>query len=120
MLIRKAFCWLEHQIDTGDARQVKQRISRTPTVFQGEEEGHLDKMLAAGVIQPSNYDCASAPVLVRKKDRSVRWCVDYGALNEVTIKDTYPLIERCLDTLAGNQWFSKRDLPIRGLLADPF
>ena len=68
-------------------------------------------MLAARLIQPSNSDWASAPVLVRKKDGSVRWCVDYRALNEVTIKDTYPLplIEECLDTLAGNQWFSKLD-----------
>ena len=45
-----SFDALEHQIDTGDARPVKQRMRRTPTVFQGEEEGHLDKMLAAGVI----------------------------------------------------------------------
>ena len=47
-------------------------------------------------------------MLVRKKYGSVRWCVDYRALNKVTIKDTYPLplIEECLDTIAGNQWFS--------------
>ena len=88
-------------------------MRRTPTVFQGGEEGHLDKMLAAGVIQPSTSDWASAPVevLVRQKDGSVRWCVDYRALNKVTIKATYPLplIEECLDTLAGNRWFSKLD-----------
>ena len=38
-------------------------------------------------------------------------CVNYQELNKVTIKDTYPLplIEECLDTLAGNQWFSKHD-----------
>ena len=65
-------------------------MRRTPTVFQGGEEGHLDKMLAAGVIQPSTSDWASAPVevLVRQKDGSVRWCVDYRALNKVAIKDT--------------------------------
>jgi hypothetical protein len=105
------FTALTHRIDTGDAKPVKQRMRRTPTVFQGEEEGHLDKMISAGVIQPSSSDWASAPVLVRKKDGSVRWCVDYRALNKVTIKDTYPLplIEECLDTLVGNQWFSKLD-----------
>ena len=102
---------LDHRIDTGDARPVKQRMRRTPSVFQGEEEGHLDKMLAAGMIQSSVSDWASAPVLVRKKDGSVRLYVDYRALNKVTINDTYPLplIEECLDTLAGNQWFSKLD-----------
>ena len=99
------FTALDHRIDTDDARPVKQRIRRTPTVFQGEEEWHLDKLLADGVIQSSISDWASAPVLVRKKDGSVRWCVDYRALNKVTIKDTYPLplIEECLETLAGNQ-----------------
>ena len=61
---------LEHQIDTGEARPVKRRMHRTPTVFQGEE-GHLDKMLAASVIQPLNSDWASAPVLVRKKNMVV-------------------------------------------------
>ena len=82
-----------------------------PSVFQGEDEGHLNQILAASVIQPSISDLASVPVLVRKKDESVRWCVDYRALNKVTIKDNYPLplIEKCLDTLAGNQWFSKLD-----------
>ena len=63
------------------------------------------------MIQPSISDWASVPVPARKKDESVRWCVDYRALNKVTIKDTYPLplIEECLDTRAGNQWFSKLD-----------
>ena len=86
-------------------------MRRTPSVFQGEDEMHLDKILAASVIRPSITDWASVPVLVRKKDESVRRCVDYRALNKVTIKDTYslPLIEECLDTLAGNQWFSKLD-----------
>ena len=56
-------------------------------------------------------DWASSPVLIHKRDGSVRWCIDYRALNEVTVKDTFPLplIEQCLDTLAGNAWFTKLD-----------
>jgi predicted aspartyl protease len=105
------FTAIEHQIDTGNARPVKQRIRRTPVCFAGEEEAHLQKMLKAGVIQESTSDWASAPVLIRKRDGSVRWCIDYRALNEVTVKDLFPLplVDDCLDTLAGSVWFSKLD-----------
>lgn len=79
--------------------------------FASEEEAHLQKMLKAGVIQPSNSEWCSAPVLVRKRDGTVRWCVDYRALNAGTVKDVYPLplVEDCTDMLAGNVWFSKLD-----------
>ena len=105
------FSDIVHTIDTGSSKPVKQRMRRTPACFVGEEEAHLDKMIKAGVIQPSVSEWASAPVLVRKRDGTVRWCVDYRALNSVTTKDVFPLplVEDCLDTLAGNKWFSKLD-----------
>ena len=86
-------------------------MRRTPISFANEEKAHLDKMEKAGVIQPSNSEWASAPVLVRKRDGNVRWCVDYRGLNTLTTKDVYPLplIDECMDTLAGNLWFSKLD-----------
>ncbi|GFY31200.1 retrovirus-related Pol polyprotein from transposon 17.6 [Trichonephila clavipes] len=64
------------------------------------------------VIEPSSSPCASPIVLVRKKDGSTRFCVDYRRLNDVTKKDSYPLpsIDDTLDTLAGNTWFSTLDL----------
>lgn len=70
---------IEHHIETGEAQPIKQRIRRTPVVFQGEEEGHLDRILSVGVIHPFTLDWAAAPVLIRKGG-SVRWCVDYRAL----------------------------------------
>ena len=105
------FSDIVHTIDTGSSKPVKQRMRRTPACFVGGEEAHLDKMIKAGVIQPSVSEWASAPVLVRKRDGTVRWCVDYRALNSVTSKDVFPLplVEDCLDTLAGNKWFSKLD-----------
>lgn len=105
------FTAVEHAIDTESATPVKQRLRRTPVSFADEEEAHLNKMLKAGVIQPSTSNWASAPVLVRKRDGSVRWCVDYRALNDKTVKDVYPLplVEECMDMLAGNAWYSKLD-----------
>ena len=105
------FTGIQHNIDTGKAKPVKQRMRRTPVCFAEEEEAHLQKMLKAGVIQESTSDWASAPVLIRKRDGSVRWCIDYRALNEVTVKDVFPLplIDDCLDTLSGSIWFSKLD-----------
>ena len=103
---------VRHKIDTKDHQPVQQRMRRTPLGFEGEEKKHLDSMLAAGVIRPSVSEWASAPVLVRKKDGGVRWCIDFRALNDKTVKDQYPLplIEDCLDTLAGTIYFSTLDL----------
>ena len=101
-----------HKIETGDAKPIRQRGRRAPLGFEGEERNHLDSMLTNGVIQPSSSEWASPPVLVRKKDGSVRWCVDYRALNNVTLKDAYPLplIDSCLDILAGAILMSTVDL----------
>ena len=62
-------------------------------------------MLEAEVIQESISDWASAPILIRKRDGSVRWCIDYTALNDVTVKDVLPLslVHDCLDALLASQ-----------------
>ena len=105
------FTAIQHCIDTGTSLPIKQRLRRTPVCFVGEEEKHLEKMIKAQVIEPSVSEWASPPVLIRKRDGSVRWCVDYRALNKVTKKDVFPLplVEECLDSLSGNKWFSKLD-----------
>ena len=105
------FTAIEHRVDTGTAAPIKQKMRRTPLRFADEERAHLQRMERAGVIQPSQSEWASAPVLVRKRDGGVRWCVDYRGLNAITKKDVYPLpnIEECLDTLSGTRWFSKLD-----------
>jgi hypothetical protein len=69
-------------------------------------------MLEVGVIQPSISEWASAPVLVKKKNGNLRWCIDYPYLNRVMVKDSFPLpvIEDCLDTLYGTKYFSTLDM----------
>ena len=75
-------------------------------------KGELEKMLDQGGIEPSKSAFASLVVLVKKKDGSVRFCVDYIRLNDVTIKDAYPLprVDDNLDALAGARYFSTLDL----------
>jgi len=105
------FSLIKHRIDTGDAPPVRQRMRRTPLGFEKEEKQHLNKLLESGVIQPSQSEWASPPVLVRKKDGSVRWCIDYRRLNNVTIKDSFPLpnINECIDMLSGTVFLSVLD-----------
>lgn len=103
---------LHHRIETTDAAPVRQAVRRLPPARREEVRGLLGEMLEKDVIQPSVSPWASPIVLVKKKDGSTRFCVDYRKLNELTRKDAYPLprIDTTLDTLAGSRWFSTLDL----------
>ena len=72
----------------------------------------IREMAEAGMIEPSNSPWAAPDLLVKKKDDTWRFCVDYRHLNDVTRKDSYPLprIDDALDKVAGSQWFSSLDL----------
>jgi hypothetical protein len=76
---------------------------------QIELKRQLDDLLAKGFIRPSRSPWASPVLFVEKKDKSKRLCVDYLALNQVTIKNKYPLpcIEVLFEQLRGAQMFSK-------------
>jgi transposase InsO family protein len=103
---------VKHSIDTGTAKPIRQAPRRLPIGKRDTEKQEIDKMLERGVIEPSNSAWSSPIVLVTKKDGSTRFCVDYRSLNDVTVKDAYPLprVDDCLDALSGAKWFSCMDL----------
>ena len=72
----------------------------------------LDEMIEMDHIQPSKSPYGSPVLFAKKKDGSLRLCVDYRALNKLTIKNRYPLpnIDGLLDQLHGATVFSKIDL----------
>ena len=107
------FCPLvQHDIDTGDARPIKQSPRRPPISARDAEDKILDEMLETGVIEPSNSSWASTVCLVKKKDGSFRFCIDYRRVNAVSKKDAYPIpdIQDVLDNLRGSTCFCSLDL----------
>lgn len=100
-----------HIINTGQARFIKQAPRRIPIYQKEEVSQELKRMLDVGVIKPSKSPWGSPIVIVRKSDGSIRFCVDCGKVNEVTIKESYPLprINDSLDVLRGSS-FSVLDL----------
>ena len=99
-------------IETGDAKPIRQKAYRIPFSKRREVESQIAQMLEQGVITPSCSPWLSPIVLIPKKDNSTRFCVDYRKLNQVTIKDAYPLpnIRDIFDQLGGAKIFSTIDL----------
>jgi transposase InsO family protein len=103
---------LPHRIETGEARPFKQQIRRHHIAHLGFFDDQVDKMRQAGVIEPCSSPWSSNVVLAKKSDGTLRFCVDYRKLNDLTYKDSFPLprIDTCLDALGGSMYFSTMDL----------
>ena len=76
------------------------------------EQHQVKEMLRDEVIRPSTSPWASPVVMVKKKDGSMRFCVDFRKMNDATIKDAHPLprIDDTLESLHGSQYFTTLDL----------
>lgn len=103
---------ISHDIPLVDEVPVRQRYRRIPPSDYDLVKSHIHQLLEAQVIRESSSPYASPIVLVRKKDGSLRLCVDYRQLNRKTRRDAFPLprIEESLDALSGAKWFSTMDL----------
>lgn len=103
---------VSHHIETGDASPVRSRPYRVSSAERQVIHEHVTDMLRKKIIEPSSSPWSSPVVLVKKKDGTWRFCIDYRRLNKITSKDVYPLprIDDTLDTLQGSSFFSSMDL----------
>ena len=91
---------------------IRQPMHRLPASLKDTVNSQIQDMLDTGVIQPSCSPWASPVVMVKKKDGTWRFCVDYRKVNAITHHDAYPLpcIDATLDSLTGSTLFTTLDL----------
>jgi hypothetical protein len=91
---------------------ISRRSYQMPPNELAELKIQLQDLLEKGFIRPSSSPWGCPTIFVKKKDQTLRMCVDYRPLNEVTIKNKYPLprIDILFDQLTGARVFSKIDL----------
>jgi hypothetical protein len=101
-----------HRVRTKDDIPVAQTYRRIPPNIFKEVQTHVQDLLDKKIVVESYSPYAAPIVIVRKKDQTIRLCVDYRKLNEKTIGDAYPLprIQESFDALVGAQYFSTLDL----------
>ena len=102
---------VKHSIKT-TGPPIRQPLCRLTETLKGVVKDEVDKMIREEIIRPSDSPWSSPIVMVRKKDGSWRFCVDYRKLNSVTCRHAFPLsrIDATLDSLAGATYFSILDL----------
>ena len=102
---------VKHTIEVTNTRPIVQRPYRKTQEQEKIIADLCEQFHRENIIRPSQSPWSSPVVLQKKKDGSWRFCIDYRKLNEVTVKDNYPLprIQEILDALAGAKYFSTLD-----------
>ena len=102
---------LNLDIKLTDQTPVQKNYVAVPGPLYPEVKAYIEDLLNRKFIRPSSSPYSSPVVCVRKKDQSLRLCVDFRALNQKTVPDRHPIprIQETLDNLGGNTWFSVLD-----------
>ena len=105
----------KHVIKLMKDEPFKERFHRIALPLVDEVRQHIQEMLDGGAIRPSQSPWCNAVVLIRKKDGSLRFCIDFRRLNARTKKDTYPLprMQETMESMVGAWHFSCMDLKSR-------
>eukprot|EP00731_Ephydatia_muelleri_P032451 Em0023g958a len=103
---------LQHRINTGSEGPIQCPPRRIPQARREDVRRLLREMLDNGIVEPSEGPWSSPIVLAKKKDGTLRFCVDYRKVNTITKRDAYPLprIDDTLGTLGGSKFFTTMDL----------
>lgn len=102
---------LEMTITLKDTTPIQKSYTSIPKPLYKEVKEYIEDLLARGWIVKSRSPYSAPIVCVRKKDGSLRLCIDYRLLNQRTVPDRHPLprIQDLIDTLGGYNWFSILD-----------
>ena len=103
---------VEHKIVLTTDKPFKRAPYRVSYKERSIIQEQINEMLASGVIRPS-HSCYSSPiVLVKKKDNTMRFCIDFRELNSITVKDSFPIpvIADLLNNLQGARYISTLDM----------
>jgi hypothetical protein len=103
---------VQHIIKVMKDTSVAAPLYRVPHYLKQIEKEEIDRMLRDNLISISDSEWTSPVLLVKKKDNTFRFCVDYRKLNEITIPDKYPIprIDETLTLLSGMKFFTILDL----------
>lgn len=105
-------CSLQHAINTGFHHPIVIHPRKISSTNHQIIRNEINKMLATDIISPPNSPWALPVVIVKKKDESPSFCIDYSRLDEITQKDVYllPRMDDVIEHLNGSKMFSKLDL----------
>ena len=102
---------LEMEINLKDHQPVQTKYTSVPNPLYPKLKQYIEDLLNQNFITVSKSPYSSPVVCVRKRDGTLRLCIDYRELNRRTIADRHsiPRVQETLDFLGGNAWFSVLD-----------